>query len=1122
MSTLLVAGNAFAAKPQTKSKIFGPGPSLAAFQHRITTGNRIEFNMANSGYLAIDPNRGSATPGGFWPSGSEDAYIYQMGLHVMGIIDADGDGIASDVVETNLVFDSEWREGRATETADNEKSRLYFSTSDADLAEWPEEFMAVDKNQNSATFGQLVPDVRSEQDIVSIYTDIDAPINSAAGNFRLGVEVRQHVMLYSLSDIQDIMFVIWDVYNVSHLVNDPGVRTDGYDIHDAYVNIKNDFDIGANALDDRAAVSPIRNMSIAFDADFSENGFSGVPAFLGTSFLEGPTDSDGIDNPNPLFPSGNGLVDETFGDIEDAGLRDPRTDLFYDFPADVQNESAERMTLFTINTNGGERPDPNDDAEAYRILSGDPNEVRVPTWDPYADLIIADQVGDLRQNIVSGPFEMFIDLEGNHPHRVVAAFYFARPENSDVNINDLTITGEFKPIIDLWKAARDVHANMFTVPSPPPPPGMRIIPGDRQVTLTWDDLPVDAVDPYASTEAAQSREPVNGFPDLRYRAQDFEGFRVYRSLTGSADDARLIAQYDLDNEYKTYTITRAVATDQGLEDVVETIPLGENTGLSFSYTDRGDDIDGLINGVPLFYTVTSYDFNPVLIGNESLESSINFRRQDANGKFYQLAIPRTSSTSIVSGSGNWVQVDAFDVSVEASVLPSKYETIAYIDSANLTTRSQVIEYADAITPTTKAFLGDMSDIVVIDAENIPEIGGYLVVDSILHTNKDTRNHIHYLHFEDQYGTSTTSGTFTIPYNEIEGLYPADEVNQQEKPFSFSGPLLADGPSFNGTAYFRKGGLNYGKIAPLRVKLADGSQLEYTNLDCGSYETLGHLTFPDFKVQQPFIAHQMNGLISRTTGVAGQFAPGSIVISWSDENTIEVWDAANNVPVRFNEQVADGWGFLPLDVFDYDTIAEDQVENQREFRQTYLVGQATYVTDPNQAGAEMMALYVRGVELLVTGITTRPQAGDEWTLDMGFIGNSSFTSPFAGMRLKLQLTQASTNTSAGRLDQVKVVPNPYVASSLYDSGPNKRAIMFTHLPLRATIRIYTISGNLVNILKHGPGKEGSIGGTSDGNSGQFSYDLTNRFGNLLASGIYYFHVTDDNTGDEYLGKFSIIQ
>jgi len=134
----------------------------------------------------------------------------------------------------------------------------------------------------------------------------------------------------------------------------------------------------------------------------------------------------------------------------------------------------------------------------------------------------------------------------------------------------------------------------------------------------------------------------------------------------------------------------------------------------------------------------------------------------------------------------------------------------------------------------------------------------------------------------------------------------------------------------------------------------------------------------------------------------------------------------------------------------------------------------------------------------------------------------YTSPFAGMRVALNLSPAEKSTAPGRLEMIKVVPNPYIASSLFDSGPNKRSIMFTNLPLRATIRIYTISGNLVNILRHAPGSEGSIGGVSDRNSGQFSFDMTTRFGDQMASGIYYFHVRDDETRDEFLGKFSIIQ
>ena len=863
-------------------------------------------------------------------------------------------------------------------------------------------------------------------------------------------------------------------------------------------------------------------MSIAFDADFYEAGFSGAPAFLGTSFLEGPTDSDGIDNPNSLFPTGNGLVDETYAEIAEAGLKDPRTGLFYEFPDDVLNEKAERMSLFTLNTNGGERPDPVDDAEAYRILSGDPREVRVPPYDPYADLIVADVIHDVRQNIVSGPFEM-PNTGRTEFKKVVAAFYFARPASAEVDLNNLTVTGEFKPVIEVWQATGTVYNSAFTVPSPPPAPRMRLIPGDRSVTITWDDTPVDAVDPYSLTEAAAGREPSPDFPQFGYRSRDFEGFRVYRSTSGSSEDAKLIASYDLDNGLRSYSITRAVSTSQGTGDVVETIPLGDDTGLAFSFTDRGEDIGGLINGVPLFYTVTSYDFNPVLVGNESLESGINFRRQDSNGDFYQLAIPRSPSTSIVTGSGNWTQVDGLGEAVTEG-LSANWESIG--DVGELTSRGEIIRFTTPLAPVINAFAADLSQAVVIDPDNVSSQGGYVVVDSIEHTDKDTRNHVHYVHFEDYDGVPTTSGKFTIPYHEIEGLYPADAVVDQEEGFNFSGPLLADGPAYNGTAYFRKGGLNYGKIAPLRVKPSGEAEIQWINFDGGSYEEVGRVVYPGFEVRQPFVTQQMNGLVSRTTCVAGQFAQGSMAIRWLEDGSVDVWDQANNVAVRFNRMVADGWGFLPLDTWEYDEIVEDQIITEKQLRHTQLVDQAVFVDDPEFAGAERMTLYVRGVELDIRNISERPAAGDEWILDMGFKGSLTqvvtYTSPFAGMRVKLSLTAASKSTAPDRLEKIRVVPNPYIANSLFDSGPSRRAVMFTHLPLRATIRIYTISGNLVNLLNHGPGLEGSIGGSGDRNSGQFSYDLTTRFGDQLASGIYYFHVKDNETGEESLGKFSIIQ
>ncbi len=52
-----------------------------------------------------------------------------------------------------------------------------------------------------------------------------------------------------------------------------------------------------------------------------------------------------------------------------------------------------------------------------------------------------------------------------------------------------------------------------------------------------------------------------------------------------------------------------------------------------------------------------------------------------------------------------------------------------------------------------------------------------------------------------------------------------------------------------------------------------------------------------------------------------------------------------------------------------------------------------------------------------------------------------------------------------LTTVRVVPNPYIASSTWTCGPGGRRIDFINLPDKCTIRIYSMGGNLVNVLNH---------------------------------------------------------
>lgn len=105
-----------------------------------------------------------------------------------------------------------------------------------------------------------------------------------------------------------------------------------------------------------------------------------------------------------------------------------------------------------------------------------------------------------------------------------------------------------------------------------------------------------------------------------------------------------------------------------------------------------------------------------------------------------------------------------------------------------------------------------------------------------------------------------------------------------------------------------------------------------------------------------------------------------------------------------------------------------------------------------------------------------------------------------------------------LDQVKVVPNPYVATNKMEeaiSNPflnQQRKLMFTNVPARCTIKIFTVSGILVDVIEvNNPDERGIV-----------HWDMLTREGLEIAAGMYLFHLKADATGDELLGKFAVIK
>ncbi len=110
-----------------------------------------------------------------------------------------------------------------------------------------------------------------------------------------------------------------------------------------------------------------------------------------------------------------------------------------------------------------------------------------------------------------------------------------------------------------------------------------------------------------------------------------------------------------------------------------------------------------------------------------------------------------------------------------------------------------------------------------------------------------------------------------------------------------------------------------------------------------------------------------------------------------------------------------------------------------------------------------------------------------------------------------------SSAASKLDEIIVVPNPYVASSIFDQAASPsghglgsgRRVIFMNLPASCTIRIFTTSGEQVRQLEHtGPG-------------GDAIWDLQNQTGLEVASGTYIYHIESALPGKK-IGRVAIIK
>lgn len=301
----------------------------------------------------------------------------------------------------------------------------------------------------------------------------------------------------------------------------------------------------------------------------------------------------------------------------------------------------------------------------------------------------------------------------------------------------------------------------------------------------------------------------------------------------------------------------------------------------------------------------------------------------------------------------------------------------------------------------------------------------------------------------------------------------------------------------------------------------------------------------------------------------------LVFNWEAGGRVSVRDVTHNVGVSFSPRAGPNWGFLTTDAngngvidwhdFNYidgalpivrqvdggdcnaagggpfdggGSATPVSLRRSATLQPTSTAGMDEVVD--LESGAALprtgsgFGLYVNGHRFILE-LGSLPTPGTEWTLrtyrgtlrtfgsaadvedPAGYFfdrdpGNDDPPRPglIPGLSLRYELNASGLATTFPELDDIHTVPDPYLLYSAYDGGGADKELLFVNLPPRATVRIYSLGGILVDVVDH----DDPTGG------GRAPWNLRNRGGHLVASGVYFWHVVTPG-GEESVGKFTIV-
>jgi hypothetical protein len=957
----------------------------------------------------------------------------------------------------------------------------------------------------------------------------------------LGLELQVRIFQFNNPLAEDIIFLVYTITNTSSKTLDKvylGM------FGDPHVGGPNDFaDDNASFISAFNEDFPFntRNMLYAFDNDMRGDGGK-IPGYFGYRFLESPgIADDGEDNDN------DGLVDESpfndagaeiFGPIgifgppklhwsgDEDGDWDPEFDDVGvdgipgtgDF-GEGDGKPTQRFFL-DLNNNGildaGE-PTSEFRLEGMRFLGGEPNF-------GFLDIAESDQLGltsfnailfggnnrpkndELMWSLMSSPNQRPGDPEPQIEQEADNVFIYGsgpfslKPGESQRFSIALILGVDLDDLLQNAEISQQVFESDYRFAKPPLKPKVVAVPGDQKVTLYWDTRAESSFDPFIA----------RANPDSADKGFDFEGYKIYRSRDFSFNDTQTItdsrgipflseplkqvsgvpAQFDLINEFSG--LSKIEFKGRGVR-----FDLGNNSGLVHSFVDSNN----VTNGVTYFYAVTSYDHGDLQAELPPSESQRTIQRDALTRKFTfdvntAMVVPGPPAQGFLEPGLN-----------ENNNNLAQQE----VGNATGTVRIQFLDPFAVVD-------GKKYDIIFedtqLDSETVATT--YSVIDlaprSTSFVSRDTL-------FVNLLVRNLVEGTITVTTQSGAVVDPGDyELDLKEGRIRSSRPgSLPEGDTFNITFKFKPVAESLSFSNEDNNPVFDGMRIFVKN-----EETALDPDRSGFKIKQSNTNFQVETLRQASVGSSKPF-PSDFEINFVDYDTtadgklISPADTSVITKVEAPFKIFDSTTGLQIDFFINETVPK--LRNKRwDYQETIVLirPDAKRVTDTmyeikfSPPSDTIKTADGTADSLVIFDDPIYPGAGDVF-----LIFSKKPFEPGDKYSFSTRGVSFDNNKARNALDDVFVVPNPYIAFSASEIAAPRtgqrddRRLEFRNLPKKCTIRIYTITGELVDTIE------------KDDNRDFVIWNLLTFEAQQTAYGVYIYQVDAPGIGTK-IGRFALIK